>query len=110
MNHDAEEIKKIVAETIRQLKKEGILKSETEISYHEISARLRQYFRDGETDPEVAGAIEKLKDDPYIKIIPLFFRYGYTIEAIAETLGTEPRTIYRNKKRLSLRIHDLLED
>ena len=53
-------------------------------------------------------AIEKLADDQYSKIIPLYFRYGYTIEAIAETLGVEPRTISRNKKRLSLKIHELL--
>lgn len=106
---DQDTIKTIVTETIRQLKKDGLLKSETEIAYHEITARLRQYYRDGETDPEVTGALDRLEDDPYQKIIPLYFRYGYTIEAIAETFGVEPRTIARNKKRISLKIHELLE-
>lgn len=108
MSLDRKEVKAIIAETIRELKREGLLKSASDIAYHEISARLRQYFRDGETDPEVAEALEAVAEDPYFKIIPLFFRYGYTIEAIAETMGAEPRTIYRNKKRLSLIVNEKL--
>lgn len=106
---DEKTIKAIVAETIRQLRKDGILKSASDVSYHEITARLRQYFRDGETDPEVAEALQKVEGDQYYKIIPLYFRYGYTIESIAETLGVEVSTVSRNKKRMSLKIHEILE-
>lgn len=105
---DRELIEQIVNETIRQLRRDGLLKDARDIAYHEITARLTQYYRDGETDPEITEAIGKLAGDQYSKIIPLYFRYGYTIEAIAETLGVEPRTISRNKKRLSLKIHELL--
>lgn len=105
-----DEVKEIVAETIRQLKREGLLKSAKDIAYHEISARLRQYYRDGETDTEVSEALKRIEGDDYYKILPLYFRYGYTIEAIAETLGVEVSTIVRNKKRISIRIYELLED
>ena len=107
LNHD--EVKEIVAETIRQMRREGLLKSAADIAYHEITARVRQYYRDGETDPEVTEALEKLEEDPYYKILPLLYRYGYTVETIAETLGADARTIYRNKKRLCLKLHELLE-
>lgn len=110
MNNDREVIKSIVDETIRQLKREGLLKDAKDVAYHEITARLRQYFRDGETDPEVTEAIRKVDDDQYSKILPLYFRYGYTLEAIAETLDVEVSTVKRNKKRLSLKIYDYLED
>ncbi len=106
---DRELIETIVNETIRQLRRDGLLKDARDIAYHEITATLRQYYKDGESDPEITEAIRRLGKDPYIKILPLFFRYGYTIEAIAETLDVEPRTISRNKKRLSLRIYELLE-
>lgn len=106
---DRDEVKNIVAETIRQLKREGLLKSASDITYHEISARLRQYYKDGETDPEVTEALGKLAEDDYFNILPLYFRYGYTVESIAETLDVDTRTIYRNKKRISLKLADLLE-
>ena len=104
-----EEIKLVVNETIRQLKKEGLLKSAADVAYHEISARLRQYYRDGETDPDVTEALRKIEEDEYFKIIPLFYRYNYTVELIGKTIGAEARTVYRNKKRLSLRVYELLE-
>lgn len=111
--HDEEKIKKIISdtvdETIRQLKTAGLLKDATDVAYHEITARLRQYYRDGETDPEVTEALAKLKEDEYYKVLPLFFRYGYTIEAIAETFGVDSSTIVRNKKRISLKAYELLK-
>lgn len=106
---DRDEVKNIVAETIRQLKREGLLKSASDITYHEISARLRQYYKDGETDPEVTEALGRLAEDDYFNILPLYFRYGYTIEGVAETFGVEVSTIVRNKKRISLKLADLLE-
>lgn len=110
---DQDLIKSIVSqtvdETIRQLKTAGLLKDATDVAYHEITARLRQYYRDGETDPEVTEALAKLKEDEYFNVLPLFFRYGYTIEAIAETLGVDSSTIVRNKKRISLKVNGFLK-
>ena len=103
-------IENIVKETIRQLIRDGLLKSPQDIAYREITARLRQYYKDGETDPDLYRAIEKLAEDPYSKILPLYFRYGYTIEAIAEALDVDVTTITRNKKRLSIKIYEILED
>lgn len=106
---DQASIENIVRETIRQLKKGGLLKDAKDIAYHEITARLRQFYKDGETDQEITDALRKVEEDPYYKILPLYFRYGYTIEAIAETFDVEVSTISRNKKRLSLKIHEILE-
>ena len=106
---ELEIIRETAKQTILQLKKDGLLKDATDIAYGEISTRLEQYFRDGETDPEVTEAIRQLEADPYHKIILLYFRYGYTIEAIAESLDVDVSTITRNKKRLSLRIYEALQ-
>lgn len=106
---ELEIIRETAKQTILQLKKDGLLKDATDIAYGEISTRLEQYFRDGETDPEVTEAIRQLEADPYHKIILLYFRYGYTIEAIAETMDVDVSTITRNKKRLSLRIHEAMQ-
>ena len=112
--NDREYIKAIVDETvdatIRKLKAAGLLKDATDVAYHEITARMQQYFRDGETDPEVTEALRKVEDDPYWKVLPLHFRYGYTLESIAEELDVDVTTVKRNKKRLSLRISELLEN
>lgn len=111
--HDEEKIKKIISDTvdatIQRLKEAGLLKDAQDIAYHEITARLRQYYRDGETDQEVMEALRKIEDDEYYKILPLFFRYGYKVEAIAEAFDVEPRTIFRQKKRLSLEVDELLK-
>lgn len=111
--HDEEKIKKIISDTvdatIQRLKEAGLLKDAQDIAYHEITARLRQYYRDGETDQEVMEALKLIEDDEYYKIIPLVFRYGYTLEAVAETFGVDVSTVTRNKKRLSLRVQELLK-
>lgn len=106
---DVEFIQMIVAETIRQLKKEGLLKNVTDTAYKDISDKLRRYYKNGETDPCMQKALAKLRDDPYFKILPLYFSYNYTIEELAEVFEVEISTISRNKKRLSLKIHSLLE-
>ena len=111
--NDRELIKAIVDETvdatIRKLKDVGLLKDARDVAYHEITARLQQFFRDGETDPEVTDAISQVESDPYAKIIQLYFRYGYTIEAIAEALDVDVTTVKRNKKRISLQIYEIIE-
>ena len=107
--HEKEIIQATVQETIKQLKKSGLLKNVTDIAYHEATAALRKHYKDGENNAAVAAALKEIEQDPYFKIIPLYFRYGYTIEEIAEVFDVEISTISRNKKRLSLDIYGLIE-
>ena len=107
--HDKELIQATVQETIKQLKRSGLLRSVTDLAYHEATAMLREHYRDGENNTAVAAALKEVESDKYFKIIPLYFNYGYTIEEIAEVFDVEISTISRNKKRLSLNIYNLIE-
>ena len=107
--HEKEIIKETVQETIKQLKKNGLLRNVADLVYHEATATLKKYYKDGENNAAVASALKELEQDQYYKIIPLYFRYGYTIEEIAEVFEVEISTISRNKKRLSLDFYSLME-
>lgn len=99
------EVRDIVKATIRELKKGGYLKRSDDIAYSEISARLFEYFRHPDSDPDIAQALERVKGDQYYKIITMYYRDRYTIDWIAEDFNCEISTITRNKKRLCLRIY-----
>lgn len=107
--NDKEFVQAIVLEIIKQLKRNGLLKSVADSAYHEATAILRRHYKNGENDPAVAAALKQLENDTYYKIIPLYFSYGYTIEEIAEVFDVEISTISRNKKRLSLEIYNMIE-
>lgn len=103
------EVRKIVIQTIQELKRSGLLRSASDLNYTEVSSVLTAYYDTGEQDKIIRRAIESIKGDAYYKIIPLYYSYGYTIERIAEELGVEVSTIVRNKKRLCLKIYEQIE-
>lgn len=105
---DKEFIREVIRETILELKKGGLLRDANDIAYSEANALLRGYYRQGESDKAIADALKKVQADPYFKIIPLYFSYGYTIEDIAEVFDVEVSTISRNKKRLCLAVYNLI--
>lgn len=109
MEIDKELIREIVTETIKELKRSGILKDFQQLAYAEASSILSAYYNDGETDSEIRKVIESMNDDQYIKIIPLYFSYGYTLEQIAEVFDVEVSTVTRNKKRLCLEIYNQIQ-
>lgn len=109
MDYDKEFIKEIVRQTVEELKRSGILKNDTALSYAEITSVLSAYYNDGEADPVIRTALKDLENDTYYKIIPLYFSYNYTIEKIAEVFDVEVSTIYRNKKRLCLAIYNAVQ-
>ena len=102
-------IKEIVRETIKELKRSGMLKNVSDMAYSEATALLRSYYKKGENNKAVAKALKEIEHDTYYKIIPLYFRYGYTVEEISEVFDVEPSTITRNKKRLCLTIYEKIE-
>ena len=77
------------------------------MAYREATALLRKYFKEGQKNEAVAKALKSIENDPYYKILPMYFGYGYTIEEIAEEYGVEVSTISRNKKRLSIKLYEL---
>lgn len=102
-------IQKTVEETIGQLRKQGLLRSVSDLSYKKASEMLLGFYADGEGRRDIADAVKAFEHDKYIKIIPLYYYYHYTLEEIAEEYGVEVSTISRNKKRLALGIYNLIE-
>lgn len=106
---ELELIRAAVVETIRTLRKSGLLRRYDDVAYSEISGRLYAYYRDPSKDPALREALDKIKTDPYYDILPQFYQQKLTIDWIAEGFRCEFITISRNKKRLCLKIHDILE-
>lgn len=103
-----EVVRKIVAATVEELRRCGALRSFADLAYTEILSVLSAYYGCGETDGEITEALKSIESDAYYKIIPLNFRYGYSLERIAELYGVDVSTIKRNKKRLCIAVYEKL--
>lgn len=106
---DKNEVKKIVEMTVKELKKENMLKETSTAIYVEVSERLTKHFRNGENDENVKNALNDFKDDMYIDIIKMYYQKNMTIESIAEELDVDVSTIVRNKKRICISLYNLLQ-
>lgn len=104
---DESEVKRIVQMTIMELKKQELLRDAESVAYKEISERLYQYYN-GNPDDDLRAVLREVECDRYFDIILLFYCEGHTVEAIAEQLEVDVRTVSRNKKRLCLEIYMLL--
>lgn len=107
-SEEREVIDEAVAATIRELRKNGYLRRYDEVACSEISIRLHNYYRDPAADPAVKDALDAIKADPYFDIIPQYYQQKLTLDWIAEGYHCEFTTISRNKKRLCLKLYDLL--
>lgn len=97
--------------TVGELKnRKMILTPEQEYMYilRQISERLNDYFG-GNEDEEIQQILEELGDEKYINIIYLYYKDGMTLEQISFHYGVEVGTIKRNKKKLILKINELIE-
>ena len=105
-----EEVKKYiditVQRTIKEYKKNGILKESDNAVYADASEILASYYKGGKAEASITYAIQGQRFDPYFRIIPMYFEEGYTIEQVAEELGVDVSTVVRNKKRLCLAIYN----
>ena len=99
-------IKQTVEETIGQLRKQGLLRSASDLSYRKASEMLSSYYAEDGGREDIAEVLREFERDKYIKIIPLYYYYHYTLEEIAEEFDVEVSTISRNKKRLALAIYN----
>lgn len=111
-NIDAQEeieLSEVVRETVKELRKNGLLKRSDDVAYSEVSSRLYEYYRNPERDPEVGAALEMISGDFYAGSIADYYREHLSLDVIAETYHCDLTTIKRNKKRLCLKIFQLLQ-
>lgn len=103
-----EQIREIVKMTLDELTQRKLIKDDYPIILGEVERKLKAFFDNKGNG--VSHALNHLSDDPYIDVIFLQYRDGRTLEWIAECMEVEVRTIMRNKKRLIMRIYELMED
>lgn len=103
-----QDVKEIVNLTIEELQQVGMLKDKSDYIYSNIAQRLRAYYKN-KIDKQLGKALEDLQDDIYINILPMYYKNDWTIEAIAEIFNVNSSTIVRNKKRLCIMIHTMLD-
>ena len=107
---DESEVKRIVQLTVREMKREDLLRDAEDVAYREISDRLKSYYEEGAEDPALSEALKDLQSDKYFDTVFLFYAEGFKVEAIAELLEVDVRTVTRNKKRLCLALYLQLQD
>lgn len=102
-------VEKAVKETVRRLEATGLLniaeknateKTEDLLFNYPIYKNIQGKEKTAEIVSQIEQALAKIKKDPYYDIIELYYFQRMTIEAIADALQKNPRTIIRNKKRL----------
>ena len=94
--------------TIDELDQRGRLQPSYRDILSKVEGKLKRFFA-GEKMHDVAAALTELSDDAYIDVIYLQYRDGKTLEWIAEALERDSRTITRNKKRLIIRLYELMD-
>lgn len=103
---DKNEIKLIVAETIAELRRQGMIKDNYKAIKDKVEPELYEYFNKGNTN--IKKALTELSDDQYIDLIYLLYRDCFTLERIADAFDKDVSTIKRNKKRLILNIYNIM--
>lgn len=105
----AEQVREIVKITIDELTKRKMIDTENYYTkIRTVEVNLFNYFDD--KDNGMSHILNSLSDDPYIDIIFLQYRDGKTLEWVAEYYNKDVSTIKRNKKRLILKMYEMLED
>lgn len=101
-----DEIREIVRITLEELNRG---KDDYPYILKDVEKKLQAFFNDENGGDGISMALKKMLDDPYIDVIFLQYRDGKKIDWIAEALDVEVRTILRNKKRIILKLHELME-
>lgn len=103
-----QQIRNVVKETVKELKRVNLLRDNDEFQYIEGAKVLKDYFSKSPDNVQIKTALEALKKDIYIDVIYMYYRDGLTMEQIAEAFNVEVSTIYRNKKRLVISICNMV--
>lgn len=105
-----EEIREIVKITLDELTQRKLIKVDYQIVLKSMEQKIKDFFNSRGDGNGVSYALKMLMKDDYIDIIFLQYRDGFTLEKIAEQMGVEIRTVMRNKKRLIIKMYEILED
>lgn len=103
---DKGEVQIIVMQTIKELRRQGLLKDDYSVMLKEIEPEIRLFFSKRQNEG-IERFLYDYSEDPYIDIIYLHYRDNVTIERIAEVMDKDISTIKRNKKRLIKKMYDL---
>lgn len=101
-----EEIKEVVKLTVDELFNRDMIAEESDLNYQIMGNKLRQHYMKAH-DRKIELALDKLKDDPYFDILPLYYGRERTLVYIAVEIGCDRVTVARNKKRLVLELYKL---
>ena len=102
------EIKKIVNVTVNQLLKDNMLKYSDSVIYDKMSESLRGYYSEGSNEL-LRLALDIVRTDPYYELLELYYRDNMTLEQIAEARYLDISTVVRNKKRLCIKLFEIME-
>jgi len=104
------EIKQIVELTVSELRRNNMLETNPyKIILPSVEKRLKDFFG-GNKDRSILNALRQLSDDEYIDVIYYHYRDKLTIERIAGYMERDITTIKRNKRRLIMQIHRMIDD
>lgn len=81
-----------VQKTIKEYKKNGILKDNGAAAYADISEILSSYYNGGKSEMSITYAIQGQRFDPYYRIIQMYFEAGKTIAEIRQATEAEIRS------------------
>ena len=108
MDMTQEQIREVVKMTLDELSRRNLL-DDSKVKRDIASKALRGYFGKGKSNKRLTYALQQLSDDPYIDILYLQYRDGRTIGWIAEHMEKDESTIKRNRKRLLMDVHRMLD-
>ena len=100
------EIRAIVECTVDELLNRDLLKEDGNLNYQFMSAKLEEYFKKPRSE-RIKRALDNIRDDPYYKIIPEYYKFHRTLTWIAVDRQCDRVTIARNKKRLVLELYKM---
>lgn len=108
MDMTPEQIREVVKMTLDELSRRKQL-DDGRIKRDIAGKALRSYFGGKKSNKRITYILQQLSDDTYIDILYLHYRDGRTIEWIAEHMEKDESTIKRNRKRLLMEVHRMLD-
>ena len=105
---DKTEVQEIILMTLRELRRQDMLKDNYSVIIRKIEPVIKEYFL-RKNNKKIEYFLRDYSDDPYIDVIYLHYRDGITLERIAGILDKDTSTVKRNKKRLMTEMYNMLE-
>ena len=94
--------------TVQELKRQGMLRDRYSIILRDTEPAVKDFFKH-KNNKKVEAFLRDNSDDPYIDVIYLHYRDNVTLGEIAGILDKDESTVKRNKKRLMLKLYDVLQ-